>query len=184
MIALLFSVLQQLQINNPTTFLLLLLIPITNLLLLILQLTRNPTILTYSLIPRKNLALSLQFLETIFFRNNRRRSQRFHFQSSYHSWLISKQRSSLFSFVDNPPPSTPTTPNPTTDTKPSNSNHRRILRKLRKHRKNSSIPKKLRVSISLDVKLSPDLQRKLEPCLLSCLTKLTNILITHHEQSL
>ena len=68
MITLLFSVLQQLQTHNPTTFLLLLLlllIPITNL-IFILQLTRNPAILTYSLIPCKNLALPLLFLEMSF----------------------------------------------------------------------------------------------------------------------
>ena len=181
MIALLFSVLPQLQIHNPTTFLLLL-IPITNHLLLILQLTRNPTILT-SLIPRNNMALSLLFLEMFFFRNNGRRSVRFQFQSSYHSWLISKQRSSLSlgrqSSSFNSYCSSSYNRHETQQFQPS-----KIFNKTNKTPKKLSIPKKLRISIPPDVKLSPDLQIKCDSCLLGCSTKFTNILITHHEQSL
>ena len=139
MIALLFSVLQQLQTHNPTTFVLflipitnlLLLIPITNL-LLILQLTRNPAILTYSLIPCKNLALPLLFLEMSFLETTVEDHSVFIFSPpTTPDWYRSNVSPSLS--VENLPPSSPTAPNPTTDMKPSNSNHRRVLRKLRKH---------------------------------------------------
>lgn len=65
-----------------------------------------------------------------------------------------------------------------------NSNHKRSLKRLRKHRNNNTIPKQLQLHVEPALKLSDDLQKKWDSCLLGCSTKLTNILITHHEEKL
>lgn len=65
-----------------------------------------------------------------------------------------------------------------------NSNHKRTLKRLRKHRNNNTIPKQLQLNVEPALKLSDDLRKKWDSCLLGCSTKLTNILITHHEEQL
>ena len=86
--------------------------------------------------------------------------------------------------LSSPSSTTNATPLPTSLPPSSKTNHKRNLKKLRKHRNLSTLPTSLKINLKPTCPLSNDLQKKWDQCLVSCSTKLCNILITHHEEEI